>query len=183
MNFEHYNQLHQNIVNSTPTAPPYNNPDYFNYTKLNASRTGRWVKTGVITEENQAVIKSINTPQTWILISEPWCGDASHIVPFVHLLASLNPKITLDIELRDAEPHRINEYLTNGGKSIPMLIIKDENNNDIAVWGPRPKDAQDLFLKLKREQADFETQKIQLQNWYNVNKGIDIQNEITALLK
>lgn len=183
MNFEHYYQLHQNIVNSTPIEPPYNNPDYFNYTKLNLSRTGRWLKTGIITEENQTVIKSIKEPQNWILITEPWCGDASHIVPFVHLLASLNPRINLDIELRDAEPHRINQYLTNGGKSIPMLIIKDENNNDVAVWGPRPKDAQDLFLKLKSEQADFETQKIQLQNWYNDNKGINIQNEITALLK
>ncbi|MDA3615122.1 thioredoxin family protein [Polluticaenibacter yanchengensis] len=183
MNFDEYNQLHQQIVNSTPTDPPYNNPDYFNYAKLNASRTSRWLKTGIITPENQEIIKNIKTPQTWILITEPWCGDASHIVPFIHLLATINPNINLSIELRDAEPYRINQYLTNGGKAIPILIIRDENHNDLAVWGPRPKDAQDLFLKLKSEQADFETQKVQLQNWYNNNKGIDIQNEITALLK
>jgi hypothetical protein len=35
---------------------------------------------------------------------------------------------------------------------------------------------------MKNAGKDFETQKIELQNWYNADKGLSIQAEICALL-
>jgi hypothetical protein len=98
------------------------------------------------------------------------------------MAARKNPLITIDYELRDSEPFRITGYLTNGGKAIPKLIIRDAEGNDLAVWGPRPERCQALFYGLKAANADAETQKIALQNWYNENDGKDIQAELTALL-
>ena len=99
------------------------------------------------------------------------------------MIAALNPLISVDIELRDSEPHRINDYLTNGGKSIPKLIIQDELGKDLATWGPRPAACQVFYDTLKEKDADFETIKIELQKWYNHDEGKEIMKEIGALLK
>lgn len=90
--------------------------------------------------------------------------------------------ITYDLQLRDSEPFLIEDYLTNGGKAIPKLISRDENGNDLFVWGPRPAGAQELMNRLKEENAEFETIKIELQNWYNHDKGKQIQSELKELL-
>jgi hypothetical protein len=183
MNFQSYLDYFEGILNNPVPPAPYDKPDYFNYAKLNWTRMQRWLKHGVLTEEIKTIVSTIKTPQYWIIITEPWCGDAAHVVPFLHLIAELNPLIKTDYELRDAEPFRINEYLTKGGKSIPKLIIRDEIGKDLATWGPRPAECQLLFDKLKEEQADFETFKIELQKWYNHDEGEKILKEIGALLK
>lgn len=182
MNFQAYLTYFESILTQEKPLSPYDKPDYFNYTKLNWSRTNRWLKHGELIPEINQAISRIKEPQQWLIITEPWCGDASHIVPFLQMIADLNPLITVDYELRDQEPFRINDYLTNGGKAIPKLIIRNEAGEDLATWGPRPADCQVLYQKLSAEKADFETVKIALQKWYNDNKGVDIQEEIIRLL-
>lgn len=183
MNFQSYLSYFETIIHAPNPAAPYDNPDYFNYAKLNWSRTNRWLKTGILSDEIKSIVMSFKQPQQWIVITEPWCGDASHVVPFIHMMAELNSNITVQYELRDAEPFRINSYLTNGGKSIPKLIIRNNAGEDQAVWGPRPQSCQAVYDILKSNNADFEQIKIELQKWYNQNEGIDIQQEIGDLLK
>lgn len=182
MNFTDYLQLFENILQETDPKAPYNNPDYLNYTKLNWSRQQRWLKTGVINDAVTAAVKSITIPQQWVIITEPWCGDAAHIVPFLSKIAEINPLIQLDIQLRDAPPFLIEQYLTNGGKSIPKLVIRDSDGQDMAVWGPRPAGAQALYDQLKAENADFERMKIELQQWYNHDKAQSLQAELLEVL-
>lgn len=183
MTVEAYNQYFEQLLQTEHPSAPYDNPDYMNYTKLNHSRSKRWLKHGELLEETKDLVQAIKTQQTWVLITEPWCGDAAHNVPFIELMAALNPAyISLHIQLRDSDSE-IDQYLTNGGKSIPKLIIRDEHGRDLAVWGPRPDDCQKVFNQLKVEGADFERQKIELQNWYNANKGVSLQHEINRLLK
>lgn len=184
MNFQAYRQLFEKILN-TPLenqTAPYNNTDYLNYTKLNWSRMNRWLQTAKLNPTLIETIKNIQEPQTWIIITEPWCGDAAHNVPFIEMLAALNPLITTHYELRDSEPFTIEKYLTNGSKSIPKLIIRNKDGEDIDVWGPRPNDCQLLYNNLTNQKATFDTIKIELQNWYNQNKGKDLQNELAELL-
>ncbi|WP_207534464.1 thioredoxin family protein [Desertivirga arenae] len=176
MNYQEYQQLFDKVLESR--NPPYNDEMYFNYTKLNRSRMKRWDKQLQIKEELLDSIKAIEKPQHWIIITEPWCGDAAHIIPFLISLAEQSPLITYDLQLRDAEPYLINSYLTNGTKSIPKLIVRDENGTDIFNWGPRPAKAQELFDQLKANKADFEEMKIALQHWYNEDKGQSLMNEL-----
>lgn len=142
----------------------------------------RWLKKGELSATFVETVKGISQPQQWIVITEPWCGDAAHSVPFIQLAAELNPLISVDYELRDAEPFRINEYLTGGSKSIPKLIIRDSQGADLATWGPRPVACQKLFDRLKAENADFEQQKIATQQWYNADKGQSVQAELETIL-
>lgn len=185
MDFTTYLAYHKSIIDQpVETVPaPYNNPDYYNYTKLNWSRTNRWLKHGVLNPEIIEALNQIQAPQHWIIITEPWCGDAAHSVPFLNMMAAINPLITVTYELRDAEPFRINSYLTRNGKSIPKLIIRDAQQNDLATWGPRPEACQKIYDELTAQQADFETVKVALQNWYNSNNGEAIQQEMLVVLK
>lgn len=182
MTFQTYLELFEQILNSPKPETPYDNADYFNYTKLNWSRMNRWLKKGEILPQIREKIESIKEPQSWILITEPWCGDAAHIVPFIKMMADLNPLIHLDLELRDSEPNRIQEYLTNGGKAIPKLIIRNSDGKDLATWGPRPAECQLMYQEMHASKAPFEEVKIRLQNWYNEHNGVEIQEEIANLL-
>lgn len=182
MNFQQYQDYFQDILSNTDPSAPYDNADYLDYAKLNWARQQRWLKTGEINSELAKLIADINKPQQWIIITEPWCGDASHTVPFIHKLSELNPLINATYQLRDAEPFLIEQYLTNGGKAIPKLIIRDEAGNDLLNWGPRPVACQAMYSRLTAENADFETVKTELQKWYNKDKGISFQAELLTAL-
>jgi len=182
MDFPQYLLVFENILRAQAPSAPYDNAAYLDYTKLNWSRMNRWLKKGVLSEATIERIGRITARQQWLVITEPWCGDAAHSVPFIQLIAQQNPLISVEYELRDSLPFRINQYLTNGSKSIPKLIMRDGEGRDLAVWGPRPAACQLLYDRLKAEGADFETQKVELQNWYNADKGQSVQQELCELI-
>ncbi|WP_184547123.1 thioredoxin family protein [Mucilaginibacter sp. FT3.2] len=182
MNFTAYQLLFQEIISDPNPPAPYNNPDYLNYTRLNWSRQQRWLKTGVLNDELKATIANITKMQYWTVITEPWCGDAAHTLPLLHRLSEINPLIEVDYKLRDTGPFLIDKYLTNGTKSIPKLIITDNENNELAVWGPRPVECQLLYMRLLEEHVEMEQKKIALQQWYNQDKGKSFQIELLSIL-
>lgn len=182
MDFHRYLLVFEDILHASPPSAPYDNAAYLDYAKLNWSRMSRWLKKGVLSEVVVETVRRINAPQHWLVITEPWCGDAAHTLPFIQLIAQQNTHISVEYELRDSPPFRIEKYLTNGSKSIPKLIIRDGKGNDLATWGPRPAACQQLYDQLKVEGADFETQKVALQNWYNADKGQSLQQELCELI-
>lgn len=185
MTFQEYLDYFETII-QTPLeeqAAPYNNADYINYTKLNWSRMNRWLKTAVVSPELAETMRRIDTRQHWIVITEPWCGDAAHGVPFIELAARENSLVTTSYELRDSEPFRIEKYLTNNSKSIPKLAILDETGRDLATWGPRPAGCQELHTSLVAKQTDFERVNTEIQNWYNTDKGVQIQHELAQTVE
>ena len=182
MNWQQYLDYTQEILESKEPLPPYDNPDYHHYTKMNETRMKRWLKTNPITDETASVIKAINKPQQWVVITEPWCGDAAHIVPIIYLMSALNEKISLSLQLRDGDSE-IDQYLTNGSKSIPILVVRDETGKDLFSWGPRPKEGQKMYLELAERKADFEEIKTAIQNYYNGDKSLSTQLEISQLLQ
>jgi len=180
MNYAEYKQLFDEILVGPVPTHPYGDEVYLNYTRLNRSRMKRWDKQLKLDENLISRIKQIVSPQHWIIITEPWCGDAAHIIPFLIQLAAQNNFITYDIKLRGSEPFLIENYLTNGAKSIPKLIVPNENGKDVFIWGPRPEGAQELLDKMKAVHAEYETTKIALQNWYNNDRGISLCRELCA---
>ncbi len=181
MTYQEYINLFNKILSSSNPQPPYNNPDYLDYTRLNFQRMNRWMKTLELDEELVQIIKSISEPMHWIVIIEPWCGDVAPTLPFLIKLSEQNPTITYNLQLRDSEPFLINNYLTNGTKSIPQFIVRNKNGNDLFSWGARPAAAQQLMDEMKAQKADINTIRTNLQNWYNNDKGRSLQNELKAL--
>ncbi|MFV0606006.1 MAG: thioredoxin family protein [Niabella sp.] len=183
MNWTAYLDYFNSIVDATDRTAPYDNDDYYQYTKLNKSRNNRWLKHSPLTKDTISyIVNEISQPQQWVVITEPWCGDAAHIVPVLYLMSELNPLISFTLQLRDIDSE-IEQYLTNGSKSIPILIVRDEAGKDLFHWGPRSKEGTILFEQLKADQASFDDMKIALQEFYNADKGIGVQEEVVALLQ
>lgn len=183
MNWNDFLSRFDDVLEGRITSAPYDNPAYVEYVKLNASRQKRWMKTLSLTDEMKEVLHSINEPQEWILITEDWCGDSAHNAPFIVAMAAENPLIHIDVILRDTPPLIIDEYLTNGGRSIPKLVVRDTKGKDLFTWGPRPAECQQLMLNQKANKTPADEAKIELQKWYNDDKGASIQREMTQLLE
>jgi len=181
MNYPEYLQLFDDILHCEQSQPPYGDPEYRHYAKLNLARMSRWDKQMKLDEALTDIISNIIKPQHWIIIAEPWCGDAAHTLPLMIGLAALNKRITYDIQLRDSQPFLINDYLTGASKSIPKLIVRDEHGNDLFTWGPRPGAAQILFDRLKADNVDHDTITGALQQWYNQDKGNAFNEELLIL--
>ena len=182
MNNIEYRKFFDDILEGREVNVPYNNQSYVDYVKLNKSRTHRWDKKGILTEELSSAIKEIDEPQNWVLITEPWCGDAANSVPLIEKMAELNPNVNLTIQLRDSGSE-IDNYLTNGAKSIPKLIVRDEVGNDLFTWGPRPKEAQELVIKQKGLDLSADEKYANVLKWYLKDKGQSIQSELMELLR
>ena len=154
-----------------------------NYSLLNDRRMKRLDKTIKITDETKVVFKSITEEQTWLVLTEGWCGDAAQNLPVIHKLAAENENIALKIVLRDEHLELMDLFLTNGGRSIPKVIVLDAQNNVNHTWGPRPTLATKIMAEYKAENGSIDAQfKQDLQVWYNKNKGLSVQEDFVKMI-
>ncbi|HNP68706.1 MAG TPA: thioredoxin family protein [Aequorivita sp.] len=182
MDYTQYNLLFKKLVAEGRTTGE-ETQEKIDYTKLNFSRTKRLDKTAEISEEAIEVFKNISEKQTWLVISEPWCGDAAQTLPFLNKIAQLLENIDLKIVLRDENPELMDKFLTNGSQSIPVVIILDSDFNVINTFGPRSKAATKLVTDYKEHHGKIDDAfKEMLQLWYNNDKGISIINDILETL-
>lgn len=185
MSYASYRELIANLVENNSTTGDLKTEDLANYTKLNESRMRRWDKTVKITPEHEAIIKSYNKPSTWLLLTESWCGDAAHVVPVINKVAELNSNIELKIVLRDENPELMDAFLTNGGRAIPKLITVDNTTKKITnTFGPRPSQAAQMVVDYKEKHGMLTSEfKEDLQRWYNKNKGQNVVEDLSSLMK
>lgn len=161
------------------------NEIYLNYSKLGLSRMKRWEKIVELTADQIVNVQNVIQKQIWLVIAEGWCGDAAPALPVMKKMADLNPLIEFRVILRDGNEDLMNEFLTNGGMSIPKLIAFDpEEEKVLFTWGPRPLEAADMVAKEKAEFGKFRDEfKITLQKWYNQDKGKSIAADLVDCLK
>ena len=178
-----YLTLIEKLISENKTTGTNHSEFYVNYTKLNLQRMQRWLKTAVLSTETTEVISSIKTKQHWVILTEGWCGDAAHSLPIIYKMSALNPLIQFEWKLRDENEDLMNQYLTNGGKSIPKLIVYNDKGEELFNWGPRPAELQEIYLQLKKEEKSFDDINLVLQKFYNDDKGKSVQKEICALLR
>ena len=154
------------------------------FTKLNNARMNRWDKKLMIPEEVEEKFRNYRGKVTWLVITESWCGDAAHALPVMNKLANLSDGIDLKIVYRDTHPDLMDEFLTNGTRSIPKLIALDEENDEIiGEWGSRPSEATKMVEDFKTEHGALTPEfKQQLQVWYNKDKGRNIIEDLSALV-
>lgn len=151
---------------------------------LNETRMNRLEKTIIIDEDVQLKLQNISNNYIWLVLAESWCGDAAQILPVINKMSAVSNALQLKIVLRDDNDLLMQQFLTNGGKAIPKLIILDAQTvNVVAYWGPRPQGAKQLILDYKAAHGIVdEAAKIELQKWYLHDKGIAIQYEILEIM-
>jgi hypothetical protein len=183
LSYEAYKKLVEDLLARGLATGPHQSAAFTHYSQMNMQRMHRLEKTFQILPEVKELIGRIDKPQTWLVLTEGWCGDAAQSIPVMQGLAQENPFITLLFLLRDENLDLVDRYLTNGvSRSIPKLIVLDTaSREELFNWGPRPAPLQELFYKMKAEGMAFDATKEELQKWYNKDKTITIQQEIATL--
>ncbi len=119
-------------------------------------------------------------PSAWhlLVLSEDWCGDAVNIVPVLARFADAVPTVDLRLLSRDAHLDLMDAHLTNGtSRSIPVVILLDEDFVEQGWWGPRPTDLQKWVLEEGLKMDSEERYKI-VRRFYARDKGRTTLEEI-----
>jgi predicted RNA-binding protein with RPS1 domain len=184
LSYAEYRALVSQLISEGKSTGNTQSDALLHYSELNETRMNRLEKTIQITDEVKSQLQSLQRNVTWLLLSEGWCGDAAQLVPIIHKMAEVSDKIDLKIVLRDENDALMNEFLTNGARAIPKLIMIDSETNEvIGDWGPRPEPARKLIADYKATHGVVdEPAKIELQKWYLHDKGITTQNEIALMV-
>ncbi len=180
-----YRNLATDLIAQGKSTGHEQSEDLLHYSELNEARMNRLEKTITIADEVKTKLENLDKNYIWLVLAESWCGDAAQILPVIYKMSEASEKITLKIALRDDNDTLMQEFLTNGGRAIPKLIVLDATTLEIiADWGPRPHGAKQLILDYKATYGIVdENAKIALQKWYLLDKGREIQNEIIALFE
>lgn len=83
-----------------------------------------------------------------LVVTEPWCGDSLAIFPVVAKLFTA-AGCEVRVVRRDEHTDLIDQFLTNGGRAVPIVIVLDDQFNVVFHWGPRPSPAQSIVMDYK----------------------------------
>lgn len=180
-----YKEMIQNLLKEDKTTGEVQSEEMFNYGKLNWQRSKRIEKTFKIDEPLDQLLKSDDVQaMKVILITEGWCGDAAQSGPIMAELSRLYPnKIEMKVILRDTDTALIDQFLTNGGRSIPKFIFLDKEFNLLGDWGPRPQEVQDLYTEMRAQELPYSEISEKVQKWYAKDKTHSVQQELADLIK
>lgn len=177
--FEDYMKVAQERAQNNPKK----DDEYQEYYELGLQRLNRTIKSFKIDEEQTEKLKATGFQGKILIISEPWCGDASATVPAVSRFFTA-AGIEVKIFLRDNDLSLIDRFQTNGTQSIPKILLLNEDFSVKADWGPRPKFGNELLKKFKENPETYPREVFynDLQVYYSKNRGKDSIEEVISLL-
>jgi len=177
--YAHYLNEVETLISQNKTSGAIQNDLMVNYTILAERRMRRWNKVLSIDSLTQEYFHQLEPKLKILIITEAWCGDASHLVPVFHRLGSINQNFEVKLTYRDENPELMSHFLTNNAKSIPIMIVMDEAYNFLFSWGPRPIQMQKRVMDYKNKpDRSYEDFLNEVQVWYNQDKGKSAIEEI-----
>jgi len=189
--YEDYRKHIDTLFEQGKTTGEHQSEAMLNYTKLNLARMRRLEKKSRLTETTLEKIQKLDKKVTWLVITEAWCGDAAQIIPVLYQIAEQNENINLRLVLRDENPELMDAFLTNGARSIPILIVMDAENREVLThWGPRPEEVQSMVMSAKSNANSnpdaskeiWDEAKKSSHLWYAKDKTKTIQSEVLETL-
>lgn len=149
MSFEAYHHHIEQLYQNQQVTGPVQSQSLLDYTALNLHRMRRLLKTFEPRPEALAAWRSCSWLAGVLAITEGWCGDASQIMPVAQRMAA-DAGLSFRCILRDDNLELMDAYLTNGSRSIPILLFFDRQFKVVKHWGPRPAPMQKLVIHNKQ---------------------------------
>jgi hypothetical protein len=117
-----------------------------------------------------------------LILAEDWCGDAVNTVPVIVRLAEASGTLNVRLLARDRHLDLMDTHLTNGSRSIPLVMVLDEGFKEIARWGPRPRELQSWVVStgLRMEKT---ARYRYIRTWYARDGGQTTLAEILEVLE
>ncbi|NOQ72849.1 MAG: thioredoxin family protein [Crocinitomix sp.] len=184
--FEQYFSHIQALLKENKTTGEDQSQERVEATKINVQRIKRIHKRGEVHDSVRSLIQAHQPYWEWTLIVEAWCGDAAQIIPYLNKVSELGDSINLNIILRDENLEIMDQFLTNKGRAIPILICQNvETNAIIGHWGPRPNNVIEWIANYRTENLSFEPDafKKDLHLFYAKDKGKGINEDLLSQLK
>ncbi len=184
LTYKQYRDLLSELLEQGKTTGHDQGADKIDFAKINIQRMMRLDKTVVLTDELQQTLKDVKNKYTWVVLTEGWCGDTAQNIPVLHRIEEICSNIRLRLILRDDNPDVMDQYLTNGARSIPKLIcLQDDTLAEKFTWGPRPAPLQQKVMELVKAKVSKEEKGLFTQQWYNADKTLTLQGELITLVK
>lgn len=182
--YAEYWALFSRVVEAHTTTGPEQNEALADYTRLNHTRSKRLNGRVAVPEPLKELLTTLQPHQTWLVLTEAWCGDAAQNLPYLNAMAEASGgRVELRLLLRDENPELMDRFLTGGARAIPKLIALNPNDDVRFTWGARPSAAQAIVARWKENPSESkEEMYLRLHAWYAENKGAALFTEFAALL-
>ncbi|TVQ67497.1 MAG: thioredoxin family protein [Balneolaceae bacterium] len=184
-NYREYREMIDQALSEGKTTGENHSEAMLHYTKMNVHRMSRLDRRTELLDELKKVAGSIGKHQTWLVITEAWCGDAAQSLPVIQKIADESSAIHAKYILRDENLEIMDQFLTNGkSRSVPKLVCLDSKTLDVlGTWGPRPEAAQKVYDEWREEDLPYQQIAEKLHKWYAEDRTESIQTEFIALLQ
>ena len=111
------------------------------YARLNAPRSEAVADLVTPSDRLAAALRRLPEGQTWVVLTDDWCGDSAFVFPVIEDAAARTSAVTLRVLPRDEHLAVMDRYLTGTARSIPKLVAFDADGREAWVWGPRTASA------------------------------------------
>ena len=107
--------------------------------------------------EDQAFFESLNYRDDLrvLILAADWCGDVVRNIPVVFQAMEITG-IPTEVLIMENHLEIMDQFLTLGGRSIPVVIFADSGGHVLGSWGPRPAHVQEAMVQFKTENKDPE---------------------------
>ncbi len=120
-----------------------------------------------------------------LIITVPKCGDSTATISVLEKYLKDTPA-EIRIVLRDDEPQLMDQFLTNGKRAIPVVIVMDADGNYLMRFGPRSEKAQDIFEQHREDinEGRLEASDVRkkIRHFYARDRGKSILQDFTMKL-
>lgn len=120
-------------------------------------------------------------PIRLLAIVEGWCGDGSSTVPVLARLADETGRLEVRVIRRDERPDVMDRYLTDGARSIPIVVALDGAGRELGHWGPRPAELQ-AWVMAHKDALPQDERFREVRRWYARDRGRSTLREVLALV-
>jgi len=150
--------------------------------KQNADLWSAVWRRAVVGEEYLRRVAAVAGIWHLLVLSEDWCGDAVNTVPVVAKLVALSPNLELRVLPRDENLDLMDAHLTGTARSIPIVILLDEEYRERAWWGPRPTALQNSVSgewRLLEKSSRYR----EARTWYARDRGRTTLDEVVSMIE
>lgn len=124
-----------------------------------------------------AAARSLGTAWRLLALSEDWCGDAANSLPVIARFAEA-VDWPLRVLARDRVPELMDRHLTNGTRSIPIVLVLDARFHLRGRWGPRPAELQAWIASERARGRTIAELYPQIRAWYARDRGRTVLREL-----
>jgi hypothetical protein len=88
-----------------------------------------------------------------LILAADWCGDVIRNVPVVFRALEVTG-ISTEVLIMEENLDVMDQFLTMGGRAIPIVLFVDKNGLVLGQWGPRPQHVQEVMVQFKEGNPD-----------------------------